>query len=204
MQAFEIEQTNIVERVRSGHASFGVRVTGYWSSDVIRIYVRRNLDWNTQKFNWTIEVTHSSGGRDSKQVEDDLDAEENFGNAMLAAVKFARELRLRQDEFEVAYQIYQAELQAWSEEQAREKQAKIDADPALTKAQVKEMIEKISKQGGRINLIERGSETGRITTITTRYVGNLSFYVNRNRYSKKDVIQMLSNASARTEYSATR
>lgn len=202
---YQIEQTNIIERVRTGHASFGVRVEGYWSPDVIRIYVRRSIDWSTQKYEWSIEVDHSSGGRDSKQVEDDLDAEENFGNAMIAAVQFARELRSQplQEEFEAAYQAYQVELQAWHDEQVREKQAKLDVDPALTEQQVEELIEKLITESGSVALVERGSEGNRVTRISAFNGAKLTFYIGRYRTSKKEVIRMLSNASNRTKFVAS-
>lgn len=57
---------------------------GYWSQVVS---CRLQRDWQTGKLETAI--SHSSGGRDPKEVSDDIDAETNFATAILEMTTWA-------------------------------------------------------------------------------------------------------------------
>lgn len=97
---------------RGGHA-IQVHVHGYWS-DPITIYVRRKEQWDFSKDRkeplpviWEFELTHSSGGRTTDEVAEDIDAEANFAQGILAAVQHARLLRSQTELLEKHYQAQQ-------------------------------------------------------------------------------------------------
>ena len=86
---------SIAER---GSESIQVHAHGFWS-DCITIYVRH--EWNFQvgagvSFKWAYQVSHSSGGRDSAEVADDLEAEGYFAQALLAAIEVAKQIRAQE------------------------------------------------------------------------------------------------------------
>lgn len=130
-----------------GSGSIAVYAHGFWS-DVITIRFERKINWSKRVahlglneqpeiFEWHFSVSHSSGARDTDQVADDLEAEQNFGMAVLAAVQYARTLRSQAAEFEKAYRGHEARREAKeAEEKAKAvaaKQARAAADTVLGK-----------------------------------------------------------------------
>ena len=128
-RTFHVAEFALEDVGARGYASVPVYVHGYWS-DVITLYIKRECDWRPDAVpTWTFEVTHSSGGRDDKAVPDSLEAERNFGNALLNVTQLARGLRA--DSQEVLEAAYQVEMAARREQEARDKAAKeaaIEAD----------------------------------------------------------------------------
>jgi hypothetical protein len=111
----------------SGSMHIPVSVHGFWS-DTISIYVRRNSHWTVDRdvrpaATWEVEITHSSGGRDTDEVKDDVLAHEYFAHAVLAACHLARKIRSDVDRLEKVYQ----------ERQAKEQEA-LDAEKAVQAA----------------------------------------------------------------------
>lgn len=120
---------------RSGSA-IHVYVHGYWG-DVITIYVRREVDFAAYRAvgrtagsveelpaNWNITMSHSSGGRDTGEVADDVEAEANFAQGLMAAVQHARMIRSQAAALE---QFYQDQARINAEREAADKAAKEQA-----------------------------------------------------------------------------
>jgi hypothetical protein len=80
-----------------GSASIPVAVLGYWSRDPIQIRVAHDWRWergtDEHRIEWKVSVSHSSGGRDSDVLGDDVAAERNFGKALIAAADEADKIR---------------------------------------------------------------------------------------------------------------
>ena len=105
-----------------GGATISVRVAGFWSADPITLRVQRRKNFKTGKADWLVELSRSTGGRYTKDdgrtrpgefrvaVNDDLEAEENFAAAMMAAVRLGRQIR---DHASVLEQVHQNELANW-------------------------------------------------------------------------------------------
>ena len=113
---------------------------------------------------YKISVSHSSGGRDTKEVADDVEAEQYFGEALIGVAKFIREeIQPRIPAWERMYQEERAAERLAIEAAKKEQQAKIDAD-----AEVGEQAKVYAHmlRGGVINevaLYVRGSEKCRQT-----------------------------------------
>lgn len=134
---FSYDAANLEEQVAYGrgvHVRFNVH--GYWS-DVVNVRVQRQHDWRAsfeereEVAEWTADVSHSSGGRDPKQIASEIEAERNFGAAVLAACDLAEALLARRDELEAAYQARRAADDAAAAAARAEREAKIAADPAI-------------------------------------------------------------------------
>jgi hypothetical protein len=141
---------------RNGSARVTAKVAGYWSSDVITLYIERKIDWSTRSVApspavWTCTMSHSSGGRLTElsdnypaehytAVADDLDAEMNFGAALISLSQFGRELANHFDTLEAAYQERHAELKAERDAEKAAKQAAVEADAPLGVPAAKKLV----------------------------------------------------------------
>lgn len=145
--------------------SFGVKVKGFWSNESIHVYVNRSMFVDEKSAtgfssDYKISVSHSSGGRDTKEVADDIEAEQYFGEALVGVTKFIREeIQPRLDMWERMYQEERAAERLAIEAAKKEQQAKIDADPEVGEQQAKVYAHML--RGGVINevvLYVRGSD----------------------------------------------
>lgn len=128
---------DLEELGRSGSGRVICKPVGYWSSDVITLYITRRGSWelkNGETYHWEFEMSHSSGARDTGEEPDSLRAEDNFARAMLALSEWAQEARaLISPELEAAYQRQRAEDKAEREAKELAKQQAIEADQPLGK-----------------------------------------------------------------------
>jgi len=82
----------------SGFHMIPIKVKGFWCSDSIRVTVRRY-----RKQHWNVSISHSSGGRDTKEVESDIEAAENFAEGLMFAVSIAKNIESTLSELEKVY-----------------------------------------------------------------------------------------------------
>ena len=192
MSNFEINTANIETSARTGSARATVKVKGYWSSDTITLYLRRGYVGSKE---WLVEISHSSGGRDSKEVACDLEAETYYGEALIALAQYGRELQKRFPEFEAQYQEYIAELRAESERAAAERDARIAADTAVGELLAKKLADSLTF-GGAIKARVRGwTDTYHQVTFTKSLRGRTIFRVGGDVTSKKAFISKLAEMS---------
>lgn len=192
------KEINVEEIGRSGSGRVTAKVTGYWSGDSITMYIRRG--WYSDN-GWHIEMGHSSGGRDTKEVASDVEAAKNFGAAMIAMAEFADAITAKFAEFEKFYQVAREEARIEREAEKAAKQQAFEADVAMGTAEAAGKVEQLIKAGkGCIGMIERGGNIAR--KITVKGYGNATLYINGGRVGKKDVIEQLSLSSARSTYTA--
>lgn len=116
-----------LEDIAQRRSALHVWVHGYWGY-VITIYVERKVEWMSSlahkpyeehPVQWNVTMTHSSGGRDTKEVPSDIEAEAYFAQGLMAAVQRAREIRASSAELEKHYQQHAAREQARREERDR-------------------------------------------------------------------------------------
>lgn len=196
---FEINPYNLSDIGSNGGGSISVRINGYWSRDPITLYITR---WRKENPLWQITFSHSSGGRDTEQVKDDMVAAINFAAAMSALAVLGKEIR---DQYsgalEAAYQVRRTEI-LLSEELARTtKAAKIEADKPYGMSRARGIIE--SMYNGHLDphlrAYARGSDTDiAVFDLVNSHCGTKRlFYVSGNRVSRETAITMLAAHSAR-------
>lgn len=103
---------------RSGHATIKYSVDGFWSSDIVSVYISKSFSDT-----WKIYDSHSSGGTDDKFEGPEWERTRNFGLAMLDAADKIQFWSSNIDLIEEAYAKYKAELEVLAEQQARQREA---------------------------------------------------------------------------------
>ena len=94
---------------RCGSGRITAKVLGYWSSDVIHLYIDRRTNYSigaeAEQPYWRFEMSHSSGGRDLGAEPDSLVAEANFAETLTQLAVWGRAAReALSAELEAAYQ----------------------------------------------------------------------------------------------------
>lgn len=215
--AFEIRPIDFLQTARSGSGRVVARVTGYWSSDSITLYVERKVNWQVNKRNpltgdiegepgWSFTVSHASGGRDPKVVEDDIEASHNFGQALIAMATYAKALR---DPYVCAHleQFYADERNARKARQAAEaaaRQALVDADPALGTDTAKALVTlaiatmKLEHRPITIAAFERAAQRSTDWTINESRGGSAQIFCAGRLVTRAHAVAVLSEMSIRS------
>jgi hypothetical protein len=123
-----------VEAIGRGFSSsLQISAYGYWSRDPITVYIRRGYrkDKETGSYLWEFSISHSSGGRDTKQVECDEQAVRYFAQGLLLAAQLVDTLKGQLDELNRFADDEMEKHKRAAEEAARAQQAKFDADTPL-------------------------------------------------------------------------
>jgi hypothetical protein len=98
-EQFTIKPLDVEYTGQHGSGRATAKVNGYWSGDSITLYVERKVDWSN--FNaddrhpaeWVFTMSHSSGGRDTAEETDDLQASANFAAAIYGLCQYAAGLK---------------------------------------------------------------------------------------------------------------
>ena len=201
---YTINEYDLNELGASGMGRITARVKGYWSSDPITAYFNRNM--YGQKDGWKVTLSHSSGGRDNKEVESDIDASRNFALAMIALAEEAeRIITTQQDVLEAAYQKRREEYRIREEQEQAAKQRAIDEDTPLGKVEAELMVNEIAAKAGdtyydalRASVFRR-SKFSEIHVYATRGIKKVTFRLAGRRIAKADLIAELANCSSRSK-----
>ena len=183
--------------------SIGVKVKGFWSSESINVYINRSMFSDENSANdfssaYKISVSHSSGGRDSKEVADDVEAEQYFGEALIGVTKFIREeIQPRIPAWERMFQEERVAERIAIEEARKEQQAKIDADQEVGEQQAKVYAHMI--RGAVINevvLYERGYANSQTISRVIRPSGQVHFINHLGaRFTFNELVAAISRSS---------
>lgn len=87
--------------IQRGCISIDVRPKGYWAETVCGQLRRESQG---QQVTWVPKLGHSSGGRDTKEVPCDLEAEQNFAQAIAETAAQLRQLKGLEADLEAIYQ----------------------------------------------------------------------------------------------------
>ena len=198
--SYTIKEFDINTVAETGWGSIDIKVDGYWSGNSITLYLQRNARYNndTLSAEWKISISHSSGGRDTKSGISDIDAAINFGKAMIGVAELARDIETNHiDKLEASYVAYRAEQARIEAEKQAAKEAEVAADPAVGDIMAKTLISALTINRRPILSFHRGN-TSRQQNFNIRGE-KATIYLNGNRTSKADAIQILANMSlART------
>ena len=191
MTNFTFDNTIDAAKIGSnGRHTVHCKVVGFWT-DVITMYVDRDYSTN----GWKIKISHSSGGRDTKEVESDIEAEINFANAIIALAQFGKEIEQHFEEFETFYQAAMIKCRAEWEAERKAKQELIDSDVTMSEADAVSLIDAMT-EAKEIRAVVRGSDSHK--TVTCIIGGNKTFYVSGKRMAKKDIIALLTSSSSKS------
>jgi hypothetical protein len=200
---FSIAQFDVNSIGRNyGQCSIPVSVKGYWSRDVINIYIRRNSFVETSDINelWKFEVSNSSGGRDTKEIADDAQAIRNYGQAMIAVADLIDQLKLQVAEFEQQYQARIEQDRKEREIAQAELAKKAAADNCFTREGATALLEQLTAVNGKdvsIRLFNPGIDHAcGVITCASRI--KTKFYLNSSVISRRDLVELLMTKSIRS------
>lgn len=192
---YQISDTSIEQLGSQRRTSVSCKIKGYWSSDSITLYVNRSYS----SADWEVSVSHSSGGRDKKEVASDVEASRYFAEAMIAMCDVADHILSQKDRLEAAYQAQLAEYRAEIEKERAEREAIIAADEELGETRAKEIVDQMVTNGNCVVEVFKRGEARAIRYEVKTY-NNTMFYNNYDRrVSKAEVIAVLSSASVRSK-----
>lgn len=214
-----VQELSLEDIGRRSGSALHVYVHGYWG-DVITIYVRREVDFAAYRAvgrtagsveelpaNWNITMSHSSGGRDTGEVADDVEAEANFAQGLMAAVQHARLIRSQAAALEKFYQD-QACINAERDaaEKAAKEQAKAErvaADEALGEDGAATLVAHVRASTNRrvsniIYAYELGEEKPEAISVRAGRDGVVRFYIAGSPVSAQALGLKLAKYSKRT------
>ena len=196
MTTHSITPYDLEEIGRNGHGRISCKIQGYWSSDPITLYIDRLGYGSTQ--GWKVTLSHSSGGRDPKEVASDMEAAINFAEAMRDLAIIGRDLiYIYGDTLESAYQAELVARRARDEAEKAALAAKVEADPAMGVVAATDIVGFMA--GGGLPVVSfylRGSDVQAVK-VSVQIREKTKFYVNGQVSAKKAVIETLAALSAR-------
>jgi hypothetical protein len=134
-------QTHDLDKIAGiGSGKIDYSVVGWRETNTVRIDIERNPRLESE-YPWSVGVEKTTYVyRDETAVVDQLVAAENVAEAMLAAVRYAREIREQYHRLERLYQEAEAIRQLEKARQAAEAKVAYDADTPVGMKQHKGSI----------------------------------------------------------------
>ena len=198
MTTHSITPYDLEEIGRNGYGSINCKILGYWSSNPITLYINRQ-GWSGAAPQWNVTMSHSSGGREPKEVESDMEAAINFADAMRELAIIGRDLLLTYGDTLESFYQQQCEVYRIQREAERDAfAAKFAADPAMGVQHATDIVEHMAarRMPSDMTFYERGSDV-RAVIVQVVIREKTRFFVNKQSVSKKAVIELLATLSAR-------
>ena len=194
MSAHTITPYDLEQIGKNGSGRIGCKINGFWSHDPITLYVDRLRGIAPT---WKVTISHSSGGRDTDEVANDLEAAINFADAMRDLAIIGRDLVYTYgDTLESCYQIGLAERKAESDFEKAVQEAKVKADPAMGEEEATRIVRLMA--GGAIKILSYYRRaSNHVVSVSVESREKIKFYVNGKSTAKAEVIRVLSELSAR-------
>jgi len=184
------------ERIgRNGMGSINVKVTGFWSGSSLTLYVNRRFSTKDDN-EWTFSVSTSSGGRDTKEVEDDMVAYKNYSAALAALCDLGTVLKMNDDKLEAAFQAQRAVDRAEREAEKAAHAAAIEADEAMGEVRAAILVEEMALTGAYAHAFNRAEDRAFLVEVARRE--KTKYYFGGSIMAKKALIAKLATMSTRT------
>lgn len=188
----------------NGNARVSYKVKGYWSADTITVYVRKDFIGTTRGNGIVVNVSHSSGGRDTDEVKQDFEAVQYFAEALNDASKVAEFLFNESDALVHSYDRYCEELLAEDARQREAVAAKIAADTLVGDKEAKKLVERVVKEvtisGSDVTIMARKRGFDSLSTFKLKAGQRISFYTqdrygNMTKINRKEFTQAIAETA---------
>ena len=196
MTNFTIHPYDLEDIGRNGYGSINCKIKGYWSSNPITLYINRE-GWSSKTPQWNVTMSHSSGGREPKEVASDMEAAINFADAMRELAIIGRDLLLTYGDTLESFYQQQCEVYRIQREAERDAlAAKVEADPAMGPEAAAAIINNMALgHQPVVSFFIRGSD--RTNTVQVIIREKTKFYLNKQPVSKKAATEALAALSMR-------
>lgn len=191
---YKIAEYDLEQIGRNGMGSIRCKVTGFWSGDSVTLYASRDFGRG-----WKFTISNSSGGRDTDEVADDMDAYKNFAAAMDAMCDVGKMLKMNVPVLEAAYEAQrEADRAAFAAEKAAHAAA-FEADERLGDVAATLLVDEMATTGKSVRAFRRADNWAIEVTVARRE--KTKFYHAGSTISKKELIAKLAEYSHRTAIS---
>jgi len=200
---YTINEYDLRDIACHGFGSISCRVHGYWSSDSISLVIDRQRSYvdGILTANWRISLSHSSGGRDSKVVKQDMDASINFAAGLVAMAELGK--NLMSDQTVQCMELwYQEKIQEMKAQEAQDKIARLkryNEDTSYGYYRATDLVEgwhHHTHYGEKFRAYQRGTDV--IVTFRIDKKINKTYWVSGNRVSKEKFLVQLAGCSTRS------
>jgi len=204
-QLFKQKTWSLETIAGTGQGDIHYQVYGYEQDrDAVKINIKRNSSWRDDETHyWSVDLSTSTWGRDSKADRDQADRA--YWQAIADASREAQALLGKFQQMESIFQVAEADRKRQAEIKAAEEKALYDADARVGEKLAKMIINtmkaeaKKNNEGGRhngyhITLFSRGSRKETQLDIQKSWGGLLLFSRGYNRISKRDAIALLADS----------
>ena len=199
-------QTHDLDKIaRIGSGKIDYSVVGWKDTNTVKIDIDRNFR-SEGEYPWSVKVEKTTYVyRDETAVADQLVAAENVAEAMLAAVRYAREIRKQYPRLERLYQEAEAIRQLEKARQAAEAKAAYDADAPVGMKLAKHIISQMAaeikaKNGGSwddiaIQFASRGQRKQETLSVRFSCHGLTLFSMGYWRVSRDKALALIADSS---------
>jgi hypothetical protein len=182
------------EELVESRPTVSVKVKGFWS-DVIRLYIRP-VGFGDEK--WSCEISVSSGGRDTKEVESDVEAYSYFADAVKEITEVAAAIDL--DKLGKMHAEFRAKKEAEYAAARDAEQAAIDADVEVgakqAAAAVNAVKEAVQKGGSAaMTIYSRGSNPRKTPIAIEKTDRGVCFKIGGRVVGRARVIEIVAASS---------
>ena len=192
-----------IARIGSGKIEYSV--VGWKDTNIVKIDIERNPRIEG-KYPWSIKVEKTTYVyRDETAVADQLIAAENVAEAMLAAVKYAREIRKQYHRLDSLYQEAEAVRQVEKARRDAEAKAAYDADTPVGMKLAKHITQQMAaeiktKNSGSwdeiaIQFASRGERKQETLSVRFSYRGLILFSMGHWRVSRDKALTLIADSS---------
>lgn len=189
---------NLERFYETGRLSVPIRVKGYWSRESIHLYLDCNKNWLEKESTFELNVTHSSGGRDPKEVPSDLVAEFNFAQGLIGAVTLGHMLTALRPQLEEGLLTCLQEESVRRAVEKEQREREIEADLPIGLEGAISMMDAAAENGASIILFERGSNLPRLLTPTRPLNKGIKWTLDDHKATARYARIRLSDASKRS------
>lgn len=180
----------------NGEVSISAAVKGFWSMDTISAYARC---YSYKDVEWTYSISTSSGGRDPKVVESDIDAYAYYAEALLAVTQELQKHKDNASERTKMFETESARIQAQYEAEKKARYEAWESETPITLEEAKAIIKTLSAEAESSPICSasqtihyRGTAGKNSTTVRVSLNSrNRSFWIGAQRYSYDALLKEL-------------
>ena len=194
----QLDDFDFINGIRNGYGTINYRIFGFWSHSSISINVGRS--WNDGE--WNINISSSSGGRDTNEVENDMDAYRNFAAALNDACDVAKTISENIQMYNEMYNKVRQDLKLQHLEELRLRQEKIDSDPAIGMDYANSIVCMMEDKSEIIaEIVERGSDDSKKITLSVNRRGRRVYRCgDTHKLDREGMVRYLSAMSVRSTF----
>ena len=203
---FTHSEIDIAYLAENGSLCINYKIDGYWSNSSITIYTNIRNDFKNKNYHIESHVSHSTGGRDKDEINDDNQATRNLAHALLHAADLADELKGRTDLIPVYVKALNEriaedkKLRELAEEKRRQREI---ANPPMGLTEAKKLINELIERAQNsdmeyweYNVRSRFADENRTAKIEVSVHERKKFWFNDRSIGRQKLIELLAEKYA--------